>query len=46
MTKINENNKKLGIDVRKIEPLIYKEIIRRKLFKDERKNKRIYEEKL
>ena len=46
MTKINENYKKLGINVSKIEPLIYKEIIRRKLFKDERKNKRIYEEKL
>ena len=28
------------------EKQIYKEIIRRKLFKDERKNKRIYEEKL
>ena len=38
MTKINENYKKLGIDVSKIESLIYKEIIRRKLFENERKN--------
>ena len=30
----------------KIFLIIYKEIFRRKLFKNERKNKRIYEEKL